>query len=334
MEIREGAIDLLVFLYTLTISETEDYLTNSGSINWINTLKFFEKISNVEPNILSNRSYDEKKRNERNLKNEKNNHNNNINNNNNNNNNINSSLTIDVNNSVHPHLTKFNDPPNKSSSHLINSPPPPLSIVPSFENTSSSNIEIQSNSNDNIDNIDNVDNMKDLDNFDSNNIDFSELIDGNENSNPPNKENIKKEGNEEEEEEEILNMEEINDSIAEKIIPQLKEEEISFFDDIFDQKFEKKSFVTEDDVDQLILAARIESRKQKLEKHADSVRFGEHGWHTRYYQSKFKIDLSHSQLHDSLDPLVQQFYQISHSYLQGLEWVLKYYYTGCASWEW
>lgn len=56
----------------------------------------------------------------------------------------------------------------------------------------------------------------------------------------------------------------------------------------------------------------------------DEVRLWEDGFKDRYYESKFDVG-----------PNNQQFrYSVALQYVRGLCWVLKYYYQGCASWNW
>ncbi|VDP29295.1 unnamed protein product [Soboliphyme baturini] len=50
----------------------------------------------------------------------------------------------------------------------------------------------------------------------------------------------------------------------------------------------------------------------------------ESGWKERYYQSKFEVPLS--------DQVFRK--KVAHAYVEGLCWVLKYYYQGCPSWTW
>lgn len=57
----------------------------------------------------------------------------------------------------------------------------------------------------------------------------------------------------------------------------------------------------------------------------DAVRLGEIGWKDRYYKDKFNRDLATD--HDFIKSLAK-------SYIEGLAWVMKYYYQGCASWTW
>ncbi|CAG01470.1 unnamed protein product, partial [Tetraodon nigroviridis] len=56
----------------------------------------------------------------------------------------------------------------------------------------------------------------------------------------------------------------------------------------------------------------------------DNVRLWEEGWKQRYYKNKFDVDVMDE---DFRRKVVQ-------SYVEGLCWVLRYYYQGCASWKW
>lgn len=56
----------------------------------------------------------------------------------------------------------------------------------------------------------------------------------------------------------------------------------------------------------------------------DEVRLWEDGFKDRYYESKFDVT------HDNLNFR----YSVALQYVRGLCWVLKYYYQGCASWDW
>uniref|UniRef100_A0A669EC62 5'-3' exoribonuclease n=1 Tax=Oreochromis niloticus TaxID=8128 RepID=A0A669EC62_ORENI len=55
-----------------------------------------------------------------------------------------------------------------------------------------------------------------------------------------------------------------------------------------------------------------------------SCRLWEEGWKQRYYKNKFDVDATDE---DFRRKVVQ-------SYVEGLCWVLRYYYQGCASWKW
>lgn len=56
----------------------------------------------------------------------------------------------------------------------------------------------------------------------------------------------------------------------------------------------------------------------------DEVRLWEDGWKERYYVSKFDI---------SSDNVAFR-HDVATAYVEGLCWVLRYYYQGCASWKW
>jgi len=74
------------------------------------------------------------------------------------------------------------------------------------------------------------------------------------------------------------------------------------------------------------LRARIDARADLGEAMADTVRLGEGPhWKQRYYFEKFKV---------KQDDLVDFLQRIRKAYVEGLCWVLVYYYQGCASWTW
>jgi len=56
----------------------------------------------------------------------------------------------------------------------------------------------------------------------------------------------------------------------------------------------------------------------------DTVRLWEEGYSDRYYQQKFHVDPKDSNFRHS----------VAKSYVEGLAWVLLYYFQGCPSWEW
>ncbi|XP_073348976.1 5'-3' exoribonuclease 2 [Pagrus major] len=56
----------------------------------------------------------------------------------------------------------------------------------------------------------------------------------------------------------------------------------------------------------------------------DNVRLWEEGWKQRYYKTKFDVDVSDEDFRR----------KVVKSYVEGLCWVLRYYYQGCASWKW
>ncbi len=58
--------------------------------------------------------------------------------------------------------------------------------------------------------------------------------------------------------------------------------------------------------------------------YVDTVKLWEPGYRERYYMQKFGIPLSDTQFRR----------EVVKSYLEGLCWVLAYYYQGCPSWQW
>ncbi|XP_033846370.2 5'-3' exoribonuclease 2, partial [Periophthalmus magnuspinnatus] len=56
----------------------------------------------------------------------------------------------------------------------------------------------------------------------------------------------------------------------------------------------------------------------------DNVRLWEEGWKQRYYKTKFDVDATDDEFRK----------KVVQSYVEGLCWVLQYYYQGCASWKW
>jgi len=59
----------------------------------------------------------------------------------------------------------------------------------------------------------------------------------------------------------------------------------------------------------------------------DTVRLHEHGWKERYYTQKFGVPPSGDEGKELRDRLFK-------SYVEGLVWVMRYYYQGVASWGW
>lgn len=63
------------------------------------------------------------------------------------------------------------------------------------------------------------------------------------------------------------------------------------------------------------------------EKHPDDVRLGEEGWKIRYYTQKL-------QLPSTTNTQTEEHKHLYKSYIEGLVWVMKYYYQGVPSWTW
>ena len=68
------------------------------------------------------------------------------------------------------------------------------------------------------------------------------------------------------------------------------------------------------------------SSSQKPAADTDVVRLHEPGYRERYYMSKFNLT--------TLAQVDAKRREVIHAYLEGISWVLLYYYQGCASWQW
>lgn len=63
---------------------------------------------------------------------------------------------------------------------------------------------------------------------------------------------------------------------------------------------------------------------QEEEGPVDSVRLWEEGYADRYYEQKFHVDPKDIEFR----------HKVARAYVEGLAWVLMYYFQGCPSWEW
>jgi 5'-3' exoribonuclease 2 len=79
--------------------------------------------------------------------------------------------------------------------------------------------------------------------------------------------------------------------------------------------------IEEVEVDGMLIPVEVDS---DAEAPADDVRLWESGWKTRYYENKFQVDVGDETFRS----------KVVQSYIEGLCWVLKYYYQGCQSWKW
>ncbi|RLV88104.1 5'-3' exoribonuclease 2 [Meyerozyma sp. JA9] len=70
----------------------------------------------------------------------------------------------------------------------------------------------------------------------------------------------------------------------------------------------------------------LESEPPTPDENGDAVRMWEPGYHDRYYQTKFHLT-TQEEIDETRRGLVR-------SYLEGISWVLLYYYQGCPSWQW
>lgn len=60
--------------------------------------------------------------------------------------------------------------------------------------------------------------------------------------------------------------------------------------------------------------------------YGDNVRDWEAGYHERYYKTKFNLETD-----EEIEKVRKD---VVRSYLEGISWVLLYYYQGCPSWQW
>ena len=64
----------------------------------------------------------------------------------------------------------------------------------------------------------------------------------------------------------------------------------------------------------------------EMVEHEERVRLGEEGWKERYYQEKFGLVGAEAQ--------AERVRELVRAYVEGLCWVMRYYYDGVASWTW
>ncbi|KAA8582932.1 hypothetical protein FQN60_015478, partial [Etheostoma spectabile] len=78
--------------------------------------------------------------------------------------------------------------------------------------------------------------------------------------------------------------------------------------------------------------ARHQAYDMRMQHNKDAAQFlkatmkngGNDGWKQRYYKTKFDVDVEDEDFRK----------KVVKSYVEGLCWVLRYYYQGCASWKW
>ena len=85
-------------------------------------------------------------------------------------------------------------------------------------------------------------------------------------------------------------------------------------------KLENRFYKSETIEDKLRKLDNIPTKMRQIEKNIDPF---SHWWEIRYYKNLFDMDINKAYKQ-----------QISINYLEGLEWVLKYYTTGCVDWRW
>ncbi|KAM7222100.1 XRN 5'-3' exonuclease N-terminus domain containing protein [Rhypophila decipiens] len=83
----------------------------------------------------------------------------------------------------------------------------------------------------------------------------------------------------------------------------------------------KAELLEEDNASTPASASDTEAAEEEA---GDSVRLWEEGYQDRYYQQKFHVDPSDIEFR----------HKVARAYVEGLAWVLMYYFQGCPSWEW
>lgn len=74
-------------------------------------------------------------------------------------------------------------------------------------------------------------------------------------------------------------------------------------------------------------ASNKRKHEDEDEEPKDDIRLWEAGWKGRYYKNKFQL----SEDDEGYDDFRKK---VAHAYVEGLCWVLLYYYQGCPSWKW
>ena len=85
-------------------------------------------------------------------------------------------------------------------------------------------------------------------------------------------------------------------------------------------KREKMNYPTETSEQKYLKFEGIPNYERELEKYINPFK---PMWQNRYYKTLLKIDMDDARCK-----------QISINYLEGLEWTMKYYTTGCVDWRW
>ncbi|KAK4670955.1 5'-3' exoribonuclease 2 [Podospora pseudoanserina] len=86
----------------------------------------------------------------------------------------------------------------------------------------------------------------------------------------------------------------------------------------------KAELITEVDANSPAASSGAETPASGEEEAVDTVRLWEEGYADRYYEQKFKVDPKDIEFR----------HKVARAYVEGLAWVLMYYFQGCPSWEW
>ena len=86
----------------------------------------------------------------------------------------------------------------------------------------------------------------------------------------------------------------------------------------------KADLIEEDASSAAEASSEVEIAAPSSEEPTDTVRLWEEGYADRYYEQKFKVDAKDIAFR----------HKVARAYVEGLAWVLMYYFQGCPSWEW
>ena len=85
-------------------------------------------------------------------------------------------------------------------------------------------------------------------------------------------------------------------------------------------KWEKRYYPSKTIDEKMAKLDAIPTKRRAVEKFIDPYNYH---WENRYYKKLFQLDLNR--------PFLKE---ICNNYMEGLEWVMKYYTTGCVDWRW
>jgi 5'-3' exonuclease len=110
------------------------------------------------------------------------------------------------------------------------------------------------------------------------------------------------------------NSNEVEDALAE-----LDEETV-----VFEGGLKAKSDSEYDFAAMAAASEKFNEQRNRPRDEEEEEEYDDDSWKNWYYRDKFRIGLENEEYHKHLRT----------SYLEGLVWVLRYYYRGCCSWNW
>ena len=107
-----------------------------------------------------------------------------------------------------------------------------------------------------------------------------------------------------------------------EIIEYLSENELDYIKEEYKlrSKFEKRRFGSSTPDDRKEKYLNIPIKNRDIERYIDPYNYS---WENRYYEKLFNIDITNEWRK-----------KISLNYMEGLEWTIKYYSSGCSDWRW